>query len=358
MPIFNFYAFENKASEEKKDLFSAQSDAVRTDAEKFDAVKTEIEKSDAVNTDLKPVYATPEECLGNFFETGHSLELPILKTSGSGDEKTTFWDMHKCEVARHEDGVILMTVEANKSKHTTINKKDVEHQHHPYSTVLIDNRPGHQMIGIERNAAFDNPDKLADILQKGINHLLMPYGRKIELLKLKKNSKEFWPVIDRLRTHYQDEVRQIRLDLSSKNAKEAAEAGSLMCLISSLAQKTESAASLILQSEEDKEVKLQEIYDDVSHIAAICMEHKGYDLMVKFKKFGVYRYGADLLAMFGVDDEVLNCFGTGSKEFCFDQSAPVYGLSIWFDKLNTLLNDYDKYTIQAKRKASRRRKIS
>lgn len=349
MPIFNFYALENKASEEREDLFCSQSDAVRTDTE----------KSDAVNADQKPVYATPEECLGCFFETGHSLELPILKISGSGDEKTTFWDMHKCEVARHEDGVILMTVEANKSKHTTIDKKDVEHQHHPYSTVLIDNRPGHQMIGIERNAAFDgNPDKLADILQKSINQLLLPYGRKIELLKLKKKSKEFWPVINQLRTHYQDEVRQIRLDLSGKNAKEAAEAGSLMCLISRLAQKTESAASLILQSEEDKEVKLQEIYDDVNHIAAICMEHKGYDLMVKFKKFGVYRYGADLLAMFGVDDEVLNCFGNGSKEFCFDQSAPAYGLSIWFDKLNILLNDYDKYTIQAKRKTPRRRKIS
>ena len=349
MPIFNFYALENKASEERKDLFFQTSDTV----------STHTEKSDAVNADQKPVYATPEECLGSFFETGHSLELPILKSSGSGDEKTTFWDMHKCEVVRHEDGVILMTVEANKSKHTIIDKKDVEHQHHPYSTVLIDNRPGYQMVGIERNSAFDgNPDKLADILQKGINHLLMPYGRKIELLKLKKNSKEFWPVIDRLRTHYQDEVRQIRLDLSGKNAKETAEAGSLMCLISSLAQKTESAASLILQSEEDKEVKLQEVYDDVSHIAAICMEHKGYDLMVKFKKFGVYRYGADLLAMFGVDGEVLEGFANGSREFDFEQNASVYGLSIWLDKINILLNDYDKHTVQTKRKAPRRRKVS
>jgi len=349
MPIFNFYALENKASEERKDLFSAPADAV----------KTEAETSDAVNADKKPAYATPEECLGSFFETRHSLQLPVLKSSGKGEEKTTFWDRHKCDVLRHEDGVILMTVEANKSKHTTIDKKDVEHQHHPYSTVLIDNRPGHQMIGIERNSAFDGkPDKLADILQKGISHLLMPYGRKIELMGLKKNDKEFWPVIDRLRTHYQDEVRQIRLDLSGKNAKEVAAAGSLMSLISGLAAKTDSAASLILQSEESKEVRLQEVHDDLTHIAEICLAHKGYDLMVKFKKFGVYRYGADLLAQFGVDDEVLGYFENGNKEFSFDQGAPMYGLSIWLDKLNNLLNDYGKYTVQAKRKAPRRRKVS
>lgn len=312
MPTFNFYALETKASEERKDLFYAQPDSMDTDA---------------TNTDKKPAYESSEECMGSFFVTRHSLELPVLKSSGSGKERKTEWDKHKCEVLRHEKGVILMTVEANKSKHTTIDKKDVEHEHHPFSMVIIDNRRGHQMVGIERNSAFGgNPDKLALILQQGISQLLMPYGRRIELHKLKKKSKEFWPVINQLRTHYQDEVRQVRLDLSGKNAKEAAEAGSLMCLISRWAQKTESAASLILQSEEDKEVKLQEIYDDVNHIAAICMEHKGYDLMVKFKKFGVYRYGADLLAMFGVDGEMLNCFGNGSKEFCFEQSAPVYGL--------------------------------
>lgn len=172
MTIFNFYALENKASEERKDLFG--------------------EVSDAVNADKQPVSATPEDCLGSFFETNHSLELPVLIPSGNGSGATTCWDKHKCDVLRHEGGVILMTVEANKSKHTTIDKKDVEHQHHPYSIVLIDNRPGHQMVGIERNSAFDrNPDKLALILQESISRLLMPFGRRVELKSLKKKSTEF-----------------------------------------------------------------------------------------------------------------------------------------------------------------------
>ena len=64
MTIFSFYALENKASEERKDLFG--------------------EVSDAVNADKQPVSATPEDCLGSFFETNHSLELPVLITSGNG----------------------------------------------------------------------------------------------------------------------------------------------------------------------------------------------------------------------------------------------------------------------------------
>ena len=97
MTIFNFYALENKASEERKDLFG--------------------EVSDAVNADKQPVSATPEDCLGSFFETNHSLELPVLITSGNGSGAAACWDKHKCDVLRHEGGVILMTVEANKSKH-------------------------------------------------------------------------------------------------------------------------------------------------------------------------------------------------------------------------------------------------
>ena len=87
MTIFNFYALENKASEERKDLFG--------------------EVSDAVNADKQPVSATPEDCLGSFFETNHSLELPVLITSGNGSGATTCWDKHKCDVLRHEGGVIL-----------------------------------------------------------------------------------------------------------------------------------------------------------------------------------------------------------------------------------------------------------
>lgn len=338
MSIFYFYAFDNKASEEAVDLFGKTNETTDEDTR-------------------KPRVRHSSECLGSFFATNHSLELPVQKITGKGKEKKWVWDKHKCEVLRNEGGVILMTVEANKSKHTTIDKKDVEHQHHPFSTVLIDNRPGRQMIGIERNSAFDgNPDKLAEILQKSVSNLLSPYGRKIELLKLKKKSDEFWPVVDRLRTQYKDRVKQIKLDMSGKDG-EHPNGNMLIGLISDLAKQTQSEASLMLCAEGEGEVKLQEVQEDVSHIAAICLEHKEYDLSVKFEKFGVYRYGADLLAQFGVEDNVLDCFENGSLEFNFDMGTSGYALTEWLDKLNTLLNDYERYIVSAKRKALHRRKV-
>ena len=80
--------------------------------------------------------------------------------------------------------------------------------------------------------------------------------------------------------------------------------------------------------------------------------------MVKFRQFGVYRYGADLLAQFGVDDEVLKNFENGSLEFDFEANASTYGLMVWLDKLFTLLNDYGKHAVSTKRKAPRRGKVS
>ncbi len=369
MPIFYFYALENKASEEGKDLFSKTSDTESADGAKAeksnsDTINSKEESSDTTRDEKKTAHATPEECLGSFFADKHSLELPVLKSSGKGDKKVTFWDKHKCEVLRHEGGVILMTVEANKSKHTIVDKKDVEHPHHPYCTVIIDNRPGRQLVGIERNSAFNsNPDNLAALLQESVNYMLSPYGRRIELLKLKKNSKEFWPVVDRLRTTYGDRVKQVRLDLSGKEGKDAAnaekmDASLLMSLISQMAAKTQSDASLMLYATENGEVRLQEVHEDVSHIADLCLTHKNYDLTVKFEKFGVYRYGSDLLAQFGVDDEVLTHFSEGSLQIDFDKGEPVYALTEWLDKLDTLLKDYGKNTVSAARKAPRRRKVS
>lgn len=78
----------------------------------------------------------------------------------------------------------------------------------------------------------------------------------------------------------------------------------------------------MLLAEGDGEVKLHEVSDDVSHIAALCLEHPGYDLMVKFRQFGVYRYGADLLAQFGVDDEVLKTSRTEARSSTLRRMPP------------------------------------
>lgn len=334
MPIFNFYSYEIKQANDKIDLF--------TDVNEIQGKKPASR------------YNSPEDCFGSFFVSNHSIELPVLKSSGSGSEKTTEWDKYRCDVMRHEEGVILMTIENNKVKHTIVDKKDKKNPHHPFSIVLIDNRPGRQIIGIEKNSAFDGkPDKVASIMKMGMNFLMASYHLEIELTHLIKKSSEFWPVVNDIRTKFKDIVRQIRLDFNGK--EDESDANDVMRVISALARKTESAAVFMLNAEGEGEVMLQQAYEDLTSIADICLKQKGYDLSVKFKNFGVYRYAADLLAQFGVDDRVIENYENGNLVFDFDRGDNMYELVDWLDKLAELLNGYKKHAISEGRKGRSRR---
>lgn len=342
MPIFYFYALDNKASEAAGDIFDAGNDNAAT-----------------TGTQTTTATTTPTECLGNLFMTHHSQQLPILKTRGRGEKREQFWDTHLCDVLRHEDGIILMTVEANRNKHTIVNKKDVEHEHHPYSMVMIDNRPEHQTVAIERGAAFA-PDALALILQEGLCHLLHESGRRVELRRLKKTSKEFWPVVEQL-CGYGDKVKQIRLDMNGSEQPPCRDSPRqqmpLIGILMEMARKSQSEASVILANEED-EVKIKQVYDDVSMIAAVCRKQKDYDLTVKFEQFGVYRYGAEILAQFGLSDALLGQFENGEQEFDFDTGVPRYALAAWLNRVTILLKGYGETNIPQPRAAARRRKVS
>lgn len=336
MPIFSFYSYEIKQAEDKVDLFAG--------------VNGTEDKNAASR------YSSPEDCFGSFFVSGRSIDLPVLKSSGRGSEKITEWDKYRCEVMRHEDGVILMTIENNKVKHTIVDKKDKENPHHPFCTVLIDNRPGNQTIGIEKNSAFDGkPDKVAGIMKMAMSSLMAPYHLEVELTHLKKKSTEFWPVVNDLRTKFKDIVKQIRLDFNGK--EDEADANDVVRVMSAIAKKANSEAVFMLNAEGDQEIMLQEVYDDLTSMAEICLKQKGYDLSVKFKNFGVYRYGADLLAQFGVDEKVIENFENGIQEFDFDRGGNIYMLVEWLDKLAELLKGYKKHAISEGRKGRSRRQV-
>ena len=113
--------------------------------------------------------------------------------------------------------------------------------------------------------------------------------------------------------------------------------------------------ALSLNAEGNGEIKLKEIYEDITNLANICLASKCYDLTVKFKNFGIYRYGAEQLAQFGVDEQLLNSFASGVRQIGFEDGDNPYALIDWLDKLSELLQGYAKINIQQGRKACRRR---
>lgn len=152
MPIFAFYDFRiGQRKDDEVDMFKVQEE----------------------DNQPQKHYDSPEACFGSFFKTGGKLALNVLREKGKGKEKTVEWEPFENDVLMVADDVILMTIENNKVKHTTNKKKDVPHEHHPYCHVVIDNRPGHHVMAVVKNSAFDNkPDKVCGILHQAFNSRL------------------------------------------------------------------------------------------------------------------------------------------------------------------------------------------
>lgn len=339
MPIFAFYDFKiGQRKDEEADMFKVQ------------------ETED--NTQLKQ-YDSPEACFGSFFKTGGKLSLNVLREKGKGKEKTVEWEPFENDVLMVADDVILMTIENNKWKHTTNKKKDVAHEHHPFCHVVIDNRSGHHVMAVVKNSAFDNkPDKVCGILYQAFNNetILGQYHLKIEFTKRQRKKNDFWPVVNDIRSIFKDRVRQIRMDFSGDDEEELSpEAQDMVAVMRMLARKSASTAAVTLNAD-GEEVKLDELYDDLTNMANICLTQKGYDLTVKFRTFGLYRYGADIVAQFGVEDEVIEEFENGIKKMNFENPNGSFALIEWLDRMIELLGKYeDEIPVQKRGKRSRRR---
>lgn len=355
MPLFNFYSFELVPVNQPIDLFSS----------------AEAEAEGVVAEPQEAPDASLDARLGSLFTTGKQLLLHTLIQRGSGRNKTSEWEKYTCDVLRHEAGVVLLTIDNNKVKYTTVNKKERSNEHHPYCHVVIDNRPDRGIIGIERNAAFDSrTDRVADILREGLTYELRPYRCQLLIRQLKKRSSDFWPTVTLLRNSFQDGVKQISLDLEGCDA--ADHTNQMLSLLTSFAKRAKADTVVMVNAKGDGEVDLDEVYDDMTQIAAICVAQKGYNLSVKFRHFGVYRYGHDLLAQFGVDDQLLTQFDQGVSRLpastgdLFSHELPsteqteshpfgTNGLLDWLDTLHKLLKDYEHDVIQIRRKRSRRK---
>ena len=158
-----------------------------------------------------------------------------------------------------------------------------------------------------------------------------------------------------IRTIFKDSVRQIRMDFSGKDSEEQPDPQDMVAVMRALARKSASTAAVTLNAE-GEEVKLDEVHDDLTNMANICLTQKGYDLTVKFRSFGLYRYGADIVAQFGVEDEIVEEFEKGIKKMNFENPNGSFALIEWLDRMIELLPRYENETpVQKRGKRSRRR---
>jgi len=96
-------------------------------------------------------------------------------------------------VARRDDIIVLQIANNSKLVHES-NFNRWEEDDHPSLYVLIDNRPGKQIIAIEnRPVAFSETKTVANILYESLNRVLFEYGLEVTI-DAKFHTHEFWEV--------------------------------------------------------------------------------------------------------------------------------------------------------------------
>lgn len=302
---------------------------------------------------------TPEEGMERSFKTNAQISLPVLVRRGSGQDEETELKKYNADVLRSENLVTMLFLEDNRYKKTINDYKETVHEHHPYCHVVIDCRSGFRLVGIEHSPAFGGkPEKAAAVLAEGLSGIMWKYGYSVELLPMKKRTEDFWGVVNEVRSKFNDRVKQIRLDFAGADEVTAEPAADdVVALMQTMARAAGADFTYGLTAREDGEVDIEAVRSDVNNMAAICMQRRNYVLSVKFRHFGVYRYGSPLNMEIGVDSEVLKCFENGQVETDFENEGnPTYALTAWLDRLQTIMDQYEKESADEPRHRLRRRR--
>lgn len=281
------------------------------------------------------------------FESEKRLDLIVSqrKKDGSYEDNKVVTKCYNNDVLINHEDILVMTIENNKQKATTIDKQKVQHEHHPFCHIIIDYREGHNIIAIERNGAFDNkPEKVRDILFHGLNRIFYRQNLTIELTPLAKSYKDIIEAIDMIRRRHHDRVKKICLDFNSKhNPNRQVDTNSITTAMALLADKANAKGLVAFQSEGDEEMDINAIQQELLAIADICYREGEYDLSIHFYSYGIFRYGADVVAQFGVDQTVIDEFVNHADSMDADSERD--SLPSWLDKMKDTFADYNEQTV-------------
>lgn len=296
---------------------------------------------DSVEGDSHSKYNSPEEVFESFFDKA-GAQIPgiaELVTKGRGKKQPSEWVSHGNEIEQHKENIIVFRLQANKTKN--INKEDWTKEkvgHYPDCRVIIDNREQSHLMVIERKtSSYKDPDDAKQLLEDSFNRLIHDYGINIKFERLTKH-KLFWDAVNEIRSTLGDEVCRVQFDFA-KDEPMQKDDGSFTYKLLQWASLFSESSSITMNVGNDE--RLKEVEKDLTRMSELCYQNRNYNLTVKFRDFGLYKYGQDIKAQYGLDDETIECFIENLVQLeCFDDSNKA-GLIKWFDNINILFDSYD-----------------
>lgn len=279
-----------------------------------------------------------DQIFEHFFPTNKKEKLVVPKIKKDVHDKEEY-----CyEVLKNEDGILLMTIENNKIKKTIVEKTEIPNPHHPFSHVVIDLRSNPYLVAIEKNSAFDlKPDKLCEILSISLNSLFKKEDVQCDWFSFKKTDVDFWESITTIRQKQHDRVKKISLSFNNDHTPLKTDNNKWVTLLTDISKKAQADGMMELVSQGEGEMNIDALHEDLCNIANICRNEGVYDLTVQFKNFGLFRYGMDVSALYGVDDNVIKEFVDGADDMDLF-GEPHLTLDRWLYNMRDAMIYYDE----------------
>lgn len=286
-------------------------------------------------------YKTLEEFFESFFpKRGGKLNISELKERTKGGVTAVDADPHGNEVEQHRKRVVVFRLQANKTKR--IDNADWTHEkhpHHPDCRVIIDFREESCLMAIEKKTTAFDPDKACDLLQKSFNRMMHDYGVRIGFERLEKQAL-FWDAVNEIRLKFNDAVQRVQFDFNGEehNTDDASFADRLTEWVGLFGRHAQLAVDI------ENDLRLKEVENDLTRMAELCYQNRNYNLTVKFRDFGLFRYGQDIKAQLGLDDEVVDAFVARARQLRTDEPADKADQDMlgWFDRIKVLFDEYGK----------------
>lgn len=264
-------------------------------------------------------------------------KLSIIKKNKKGETESYVNNL------RTIDGVSVLEL-SNKKEVRVVdsNQQNGSVESYPYVTIVIDNREGGQIIGIERRRIFDdNADtavrKVAALLAENINNALEVYGKAIEL-KPVTTVRDIASVIHNRVFDNDDEVTSISFSFKPGEPDDSQSSiindyiRPLNKLMGADGVKTE------LLYDSGGGDKMKKINHDLIALSTVLRQHQNYSLNINFKRFGTYRADGLLWAHFPIDRTTIDEFFSGTMDFYGDGGQTITLLAVLSNIKNEMTN--------------------
>ena len=282
-------------------------------------------------------------------------------------------DYHRADIVEHKENIVVLTVQANGSKHY-IDRENKDHRmpHYPSSCVVIDNRPGHQLIAVEhshRDSAME-PQRVVRLLLSHFNAVMPKVGVQLEIVELVR-SPEFFEAVHQIINNLDDHVKKLEFnfpsDSTESRARNREEALNPVFALQDWLAGFAYRGHLSAMVRNNRQFMSDKIRKTWGLVAQLCSQDTGYYLRVRFERFGWFQYGQETNAQFGIEKDAIDRFAgreiamQEADMFVDEEDLPIVkrqSLRVWLEDITQLAETYEERKVSRRKgKRSHRRAI-